>query len=343
MTTENIQESNNEEIQNSSSLNESGNEEKELDLRGQIAQALNEDNKEVAQEDKSNENSENKKEPEAENKAESQKAKENSDSDSEIDLPDAWKSRSNSEDWKNLPSSIKKLITERESEVQKGFSKLDEDRNFGKQLKDVIQPYEHIISAEGGNPVAAVQSLLNTAYLLRTADPVKKAQLFSALAKQYEVNLQDVASGKHEIDPVQQLRDELEQFKKTDQERQSLAQQQEDQKIQKQIDEFAANAPHFEKLKPLMASFFNSGQANDLKTAYDLAFRAHPETSQEWIKAEIAKNSNSQQSEVKAKVESAKKAGVSVSGSSGSVSRVENLSGSLREDLEREFRKSRAV
>lgn len=341
MTTELIEESNKEEIQNSSSLDESGKEEKELDLRGELEKAMKADssNDEENKEQENKSDSEEDKEK-AEEKADD-KEKPKTNADPEIELPDSWKARGNKEDWEKVPSSIKKMIADREAEVHKGFTAKDEERNFGKQLKEVIAPYEQMISAEGGNPALAVQSLLNTAYLLRTADPVKKAQLFSQLAQQYEVNLQEVASGIHNIDPIQALNAKIEQMERSSQERQNLAAQQEEAKLQKHIQEFAEKAPHFETLKPMIATFLNGGQANDLQSAYDLAFRAHPETSQEWLNQEISKKAPLQNTnDAKAKVEAAKKAGSSVSGSSGSVNRSEAPAGSLREELERQWNKN---
>jgi hypothetical protein len=77
------------------------------------------------------------------------------------------------------------------------------------------------------------------------------------------------------------------------------------------IDQFAAETdasgnpahPHFETVRSVMGSLISSGNATDLKSAYDMAVYANPELRQEELKRVAAS-----QSQAKVKTEAVQKA-----------------------------------
>lgn len=234
-------------------------------------------------------------------------------------------------DYDKLPDHIKQALDKREKEVEHGFTRLDEERNFGKQLKEVITPYMPIITAEGGNPVAAVQSLLNTAYQLRTAPQAQKAQLIQQIAQQYGVDLGHLPQTEA-IDPAYKaLMDKINGLESTITQQSTLQQQQEHYKIQSEIQAFAANPAntYFEQVKAAMAPLLGSGQARDLQEAYDKACWATPEIRTILIAAQEKELFEKRKQEIAKK----KQASVSVTGSPGHKANAGKSTKTLEEEL----------
>lgn len=254
--------------------------------------------------------------------------------------PRSWTNEEKAK-WAEATPEVRKAILRREQEVEQGFTKLDEERNFGKSLKDVITPYMSIIQAEGGTPVTAVQSLLNTAYILRTAPIAQKTALFHQLAQQYGVDLSQPNSTVQPNQMLAQTQQEIAALKQQIQQQPEIfRQQQENLAIKSQIDTFAADPKnvHYEKLKPAMAALLQGGQAKDMQDAYDKA---------SWLDPDIRSAINSDQqkaaemqriADMKAKADKSRKAAVSIKGSP-SINPVANgnASSSIREDLEAAF------
>lgn len=252
-------------------------------------------------------------------------------------VPDAPRSWTNEEKakWAEATPEVRKAILRRESEVEQGFTKLDEDRNFGKSIKDVVTPYMQIINAEGGTPATAIQSLLNTAYILRTAPAAQKTALFHQLARQYGVDL----SQPNNTSAVQPnaLLTEINQLKQQIQQQPEVfRQQQESLAIKSQIDTFAADPKniHYEKLKPVMASLLQGGQAKDMQDAYDKASWADPDIRSSLVATQSAETETKRIAEIKAKTEQSRKASVSIKGSP-SINPVPNgkSNGSIADDI----------
>lgn len=239
------------------------------------------------------------------------------------DAPRSWTTEEKAK-WAEATPEVRKAILRREQEVELGFTKLDEDRNFGKSLKDVITPYLPIITAEGGTPATAVKELLNTAYILRTASVAQKTALFHQLAQQYGVDLSQ-PNNNPAVQPNQilaQTQQEIAALKQQIQQQPEVfRQQQENLVIKSQIDAFAADSKnvHYEKLKPIMASLLQSGQAKDLQDAYDKASWADPDI-RSAMQSDQQKAAEAQRiAEIKAKADLSRRASVSVRGSPGIV------------------------
>lgn len=252
-------------------------------------------------------------------------------------VPDAPRSWNNEEKakWAEATPDVRKAILRRESEVEQGFTKLDEDRNFGKSIKDVVTPYMQIINAEGGTPATAIQSLLNTAYIMRTAPAAQKTALFHQLAQQYGVDL----SQPNNAPAVQPnaLLTEINQLKQQIQQQPEVfRQQQESLAIKSQIDTFAADPKnvHYEKLKPVMASLLQSGQAKDMQDAYDKASWADPDIRSANLAEQEKAKETQRIAEIKAKAGLSRKASVSIKGSP-SINPVPNgkSNGSIADDI----------
>lgn len=241
--------------------------------------------------------------------------------------------------WTEATPEVRKAILRREQEVEQGFTKLDEDRNFGKTIKEALTPYLPVITAEGGNPTEAFKEFLNTSYILRTAPLAQKTALFHQLAQRFGVDLSQ-PNNPSAVQPDQVLAATQQQLAELRQQIQQqpevFRQQQEKLAINSLIDAFAADPKnvHYEKLKPVMASLLQAGQARDMQDAYDKASWADPDV-RSAMQADKIKEAETQRiAEIKAKADLSRKAAVSVRGAPGVMSVPNGKSnGSIADDL----------
>jgi hypothetical protein len=93
------------------------------------------------------------------------------------------------EHFSKLAPEIQAEINRRETEIGTALRESADARQFAQSMYRTIQPFEAMIRAEGGNPIAAVDSLLKTAYHLRTAHPQQKAQMVAQMIQQHGVDV----------------------------------------------------------------------------------------------------------------------------------------------------------
>lgn len=231
-----------------------------------------------------------------------------------VNAPEAWKAELKAK-WGALPPEVQAEIARRESDVEKRFTTMDEERNFAKKMKDVITPYMPIIQSEGGTPEGAVRDLLNTAFILRQGTPQQKMNVIIGTARKFGVDLQGAIQASNQpqqVDHVAIARDIARQ------ELDSYKQQQESEKIQAVIEAFASDPQnvHYDKVKPVMAALLTSGAAKDMKDAYDKAINSDPEIRAS-LQAEKQKADEAERiAQKKAKAEASRYAASSVKGSS---------------------------
>jgi len=259
-----------------------------------------------------------------------------------IKPPDAWSPAAKAK-FATLDPEIQAEVMRREQEVHKGFTKQDEHRNLGKTFAEVVTPYLPMIRAEGGEPLQAVQALLQTAHNLRNATPDQKQNMFIQLARDYSVDLQGVfnrlAGGQQQqVDPqVQQLQQQLAQLQ---QERQMAVRstvEAEQAQINTTIESFASDPKnlYFANVKADMAALLSNGSAKDLQEAYDMACWARPD-----IRPLLLQQTEQQkQAEAKARAQKARAAGASISGSpAGSAGNVPPANRSLADEIRANLR-----
>lgn len=249
--------------------------------------------------------------------------------------PQSWTAEAKAE-WANASPRLREEITKRENDFHQALTRHDGDLNLGRQMKEVVTPYLAQIQAEGGTPVTAVQSLLNTAHVLRNGTPEQKRAIIVNTAKQYGV---DIGGGEEQeyVDPtIAQLQREIAQLRElaNPQVIESRLQERfESAKVKSDIDAFASDPAHihFETVKPLMASILNAGQASGLKEAYDMACMANPQVRSTLEAAKAAELEAKRKQELANK----KRAASSITGSPAipSNSKVTNPKSSPADDL----------
>lgn len=256
--------------------------------------------------------------------------------------PDSW-SAPMKEKFPTLAPDVQAYISQREAESNKKITANDDDRNFGKRIKDTLSPYMQTIVQEGGTPEKAVDSLFRTALILRSPNPAMRASALQAIAKQFNIPLgQPLQRGPQypELAPIQQRLDRIEQGQQAElQQRQS----QETAQITGFVEAFAADPKnvHYEAVKPKMAALLSSGQAKDLQDAYDQAIWADPAIRSTLTAAEVQAAAGKRSTDAQSKADIAKRANVSVVGGPGGAIPAQGASadsGSLRDQIRANFR-----
>jgi hypothetical protein len=248
------------------------------------------------------------------------------------------------ENWDKLPAEVRQELHEREKEVHQQFTRFDEERNFGKQVKQVVAPYESFIKSLGADPVQAFDYLIRTDYNLRTAPPEQRKAMFLQAAKDYGIDFNGTIPGIDEpanAMPTHDPRYETlqERINRLESERNAdilAAQERERQTLDQQIESFASDPAHahFDRLRPMMAVLLQNGQAENLDKAYEMALFADPETRALHLAATREAEERKRTAAAQAKADAARNASVSVTGAPGlAVPAPMESSGSIEDDI----------
>jgi hypothetical protein len=102
----------------------------------------------------------------------------------EIRPPQSWKPTIR-EKWATLPDEVRQEVVRRERETAVALQESSEARQGYQKFRETVAPFEAMIRAEGGEPLRAVESLLQTAAALRTAPLQTKAQMVAQMVRQF--------------------------------------------------------------------------------------------------------------------------------------------------------------
>jgi hypothetical protein len=234
-----------------------------------------------------------------------------------------------------------KILTQeaerRESDFHKGVSEFKGHSERAKAYDAAIAPYQQHLQSLGVDAPTAINALMRADMTLRTSDPVTKAQYFSQLAKEYNIDLNQLQEPP-QVDPqTQYLMNELQVLRNQQQMWQNQARQQELAIAHEQLSSFATpDRPHFDAVRNEMATLLETGIAKDLQEAYKMAVWMRPDIRQSLLdqqRAEAQKKALEQ-----AQAQKARTAAVSVKGSSPASSGVQpGNKGSLRDILVAQF------
>ena len=215
-----------------------------------------------------------------------------------------------------LDAPAQHMFMERYKDLEGDYTKKTQAIAKYKKRQDafdeIMQPFKGDFERAGMDDVGAVRQLLAAHDYLRK-DP---QNAIAWLANQYGVDTSaignDPAAEDEFADPqVKQLQQQVAQLTGFIQNQQTQQQSVEQASTQSFIDQFAAETdasgnpahPHFETVRSVMGSLISSGNATDLKSAYEAAVYANPELRQEELKRVAAK-----QSQAKVKTEAVQKA-----------------------------------
>lgn len=243
-----------------------------------------------------------------------------------------------------LPPEWQQEWQRREADAHKAITKNDEDRTFGRRVNEIVSPYLPTIRAEGGTPEKAIESLLQTAHVLRAGTPAQKTMALRTVAQQFNVDLSLPLQQGPANPQIAHLERQLAEVQGQLQGFTQQHQLQETHSLQSQIDEFTSKPghEHFEKVRVLMGTLLENGIATSMDDAYDRAVYADPEIRSNLIASQSQAESEKRLAEAKAKADAARRAGGSVSGGPGAA-RALNGSGAevpLEETIRAAIRES---
>ncbi len=197
--------------------------------------------------------------------------------------PPGW-SKESKEAFKALPPSVQADVLKREQEVSNGFKQKTEELSRYQEIEKVIAPARAEYQRHGMSDAQAINQLFAWEQSFR--NPATRMAAFQNLARSYGVDFTQFAqpagqASEQEQIPAQ-LRPVVDQFGQVAQTVQTLEQRlnaQEQDRLQRDIQAFAKDKPHFEKLRPLMGKLLQGGAATTMEDAYQQASKLDPDIS----------------------------------------------------------------
>jgi len=245
-------------------------------------------------------------------------------------VPNTWRKEAAAQ-WAQLPDSIKDEVLKRENDARTGIQQYRQQAEIAREFEEASKPFEQTMRQLGVRPVQAFQALLAADHKLRYSQGQEKARYFAELAREYGVDLQQVAPLPPLPPEYQQMQQELRQLRQ----QQEQFNRQQTQHLGAEIEEFAATHEHFEKLRGPMGVLLENGHAKGLPDAYEKAMWADPDIRASLISKQTEEATKKAQESALAQRQKA--ASVSVKGSSPASGSSSGPKSSLREELQAQF------
>jgi hypothetical protein len=195
------------------------------------------------------------------------------------EAPKSW-AKDQHEVWKTLPPAAQDYIEHREKQMLDGIDEYREFATYGRELNNVIAPYNPMFEQAGVDIKTGVQYLLNAQYLLQVGSPQQKEAEIRRIASQYGVNLGQNASQTDEpLDPrLEQMQNTINQLQNAMRQTQQHTLTEVQSKTQREVNEFANDPshPYFDDVADEIAIQIKAGKS--LQEAYDTAVFANPVT-----------------------------------------------------------------
>jgi hypothetical protein len=239
--------------------------------------------------------------------------------------PASWTPASKAK-FATLDPDIQKEILKRETDVERGFRERAQKEKAFEPLEQLIAPRRALWAAQGMDEVSAIKTLLAAQDLLER-DP---RQGLEFLARSYGVSLNTAQpqGQPQQAQPATDSHPEIAALKQQLQTLQAQVQTAQTAPIVSQIEAFQ-NDPanlYFENVRDDMAVLLNNGKASDLKEAYEMACWMRPDIRPLLQTPQVVSDP--------AKVQRARSAGVSVTGSPAQPRLVpSNPNSSIEDDI----------
>jgi hypothetical protein len=254
--------------------------------------------------------------------------------------PDAQAAFLKADRGEQLTSEEVRILTaeaeRRESDFHRGVEGFKSHAQKARQFEQAIAPYQQTLQQLGVDAPTAVSKLLQADHILRNSDPYQKALYWQNLAREYNIDIGQIQNAPQQDPQTQYLMQQLNELRQTQQMWQNSIQEQERSKANHELESFATSEKtHFEAVRNDMADLLETGKAQSLEQAYEMAIWMRPDVRQTLIeqqRIEAQKKYEEQQRATRAKT-----ASVSVKGSSPSSGGSQPVSGSLRDILAAQF------
>lgn len=174
---------------------------------------------------------------------------------------------------------------QRESEYKKGVSAYKAEADNARVLREAIDPFIPELQANNIHPAAWINNLGRAHLILAKGSPEQKIEMFTKLAQDYGITLNNGEIAPMQVDPYQQrLMQQLQAMNQEVSTIKSRYEQEEQQRLMSEINRVAQDVdrfPHFEELREQMAQLLENGLASDLETAYAKAVRLNDDVWQQ--------------------------------------------------------------
>lgn len=190
--------------------------------------------------------------------------------------------------WGALPPEIRNEFVKRENDFHKGIQQYKQAAEFGSQIYKSIQPYVQTMQSLGVSPVQAIPALFQADDVLRNGNAQQKREMIGKLIQQYQVSFTDEPQQAQQFDPnqiFQQIPGIVDQTISKRIEYMEVERAKQDvETFAKASDKFGLmndlvyrpDGSSYSPFRQLMYSALEAGIATDLKSAYEIAARAHP-------------------------------------------------------------------
>lgn len=249
-----------------------------------------------------------------------------------IEAPISWSAEQKAK-WASLPPDVQTYIAQRDKESHEAITRAGQQIKAFEPIRNVVEQHAEVFRRNGLHPAEGIDRMLNIHDRLE-AGPAQAAAVIREIAQAYGVNLSGQAE--QDAEPVNPRVAELEaRLAKTEsyltaQQRQQVDAEQ--KALAREIADFAKDKPHFETVRSVMAGLMQSGAAETLADAYEMAVHANPTTRQSILADQQKAAEDKRKAEEAERVKNAKKAaGVNVKSSPGQAPSTRSLDDDLRE------------
>ena len=210
-------------------------------------------------------------------------------------LPKAWKAEL-AADWESLSPKVQEYIHNREGQVTDGIRRYAQS---ARAWNDAIEPLAPVLQQNPNvNPVELYRSLAANHLALVQAAPEARREMFLQMAQHYGVDFaqaaagqpgQQAASGDFTPQQLRRLQQMLSPILSPVQEIIKSQQAATLTEMNKAVDAFFSDPQNefADKVSEQMIEIFKSGQAKDLKTAYELACLRNPDVKPAYLKKQF--------------------------------------------------------
>lgn len=195
------------------------------------------------------------------------------------------------EKWADVPRAMQEEFIRVNREAQTALTKSDKERQYAEGIRTVLQPYEHMLRAEGLDAPAAIGDLLKTAAMLRTGTQAQKAAWVADTINRFGIDVDGInnslngpqnQAGAQMAAPAQYHDPRVDQL--IAQQQKLLAQQEQaeqaaraaaqalSEKQQAEIEDFGAKHEFFEDVRAEMAFEFDRAKALGKPLTLDAAY-----------------------------------------------------------------------
>jgi hypothetical protein len=208
--------------------------------------------------------------------------------------------------WAKLPTDAQDYYETREKQFLDGLDQYKGEAQFGKAMRDVLNPYKPILQAQGIDEPQAIQYLMNAHYRLTQGSKDQRLEAYQKLGR--DLHLVDAPEAAQLPPEVQQLQTRLESIESENAAAKQAQYEAKLEAVRKEIDAVASDPanPYFDDVANDIIAMIKVGYP--LKEAYEKAVWANPVTRQKEIARLQTESDKALKEKAKQEAEAARKA-----------------------------------